>query len=648
MPEIVGGAVGVTFLILALRSPLPLFLRHVHPEKVAWHAALVFGLVEVLVVGASILHREGLGASSGLRRPPHRAIWILRAALPVLAFVVASLPAANAWQDGRGGYFALGGLLPWSDASNYYAGAVEIDEYGRMDDWNKRRPLNATINSLKLFVGRNLEGWIGVNAVLMALGLSLAAREVSLRMGYCAAAAFMAIVCGHGPGFWATTMSETNGHFLGLLATAVLLAAVRMRDHRWCLTAVFAFTIALDSRAGAFLVLPFLWPWCAVSFADTMRRRVQIAAAAVLVTVLGFLPAKGYASLLAEGRSASHANFSWTLYGLADGNKGWREVFADYPQIKKMDERQRADFVYARAFDRIRRDPGRFLAVLCKSTATFVRYLGAYVNLSTTFAAAALILCLLSWRDPLSWLIMAGLAGTIASAPLLMLDGGSRVFAATVPVTALAGALVIGALAVALVAVLTSLVRRGESSPATTENSSEVSRQQWVPATAIILVGMFLAGPLAFALPRVRSTTPPAPRGRPTLTFVPGRSGEWLDVDGQHRIADHRVPRVWIGDLMRDIRATEIHDLTLNAPPLSFGIAVPQGGNPANGDPMTWFVTPTGLQLPRGRRALLLVGEDDWTRRRYHFLRVTHVFVLSGDGRTWSPYPGGSTGQLGR
>ena len=112
-PELAGGVIGVLLFTASVTDSLPRALRVGNYDRAGWITAAV------LLALVAVAWRKGSGLP----------LFLARVAVPVLAFVLAAAPLSNAWRDGRGGYFALGGLLPWSDASNYYAGAVEINEF---------------------------------------------------------------------------------------------------------------------------------------------------------------------------------------------------------------------------------------------------------------------------------------------------------------------------------------------------------------------------------------------------------------------------------------------------------------------------------------------------------------------------------------
>src|SRR5262245_17675194 len=58
-----------------------------------------------------------------------------------LILALFALPLARLWSTGDSATFLLGGLLPWSDANNYYWSARNLLDGNRMPAWDALRPL---------------------------------------------------------------------------------------------------------------------------------------------------------------------------------------------------------------------------------------------------------------------------------------------------------------------------------------------------------------------------------------------------------------------------------------------------------------------------------------------------------------------------
>ena len=69
-----------------------------------------------------------------------------------LCIIVAINPILLSWMDSRWGYSKIGGVLPWSDAQGYFAGAYRLLNTEQLDSFNSRRPINAAMFGFRLLL----------------------------------------------------------------------------------------------------------------------------------------------------------------------------------------------------------------------------------------------------------------------------------------------------------------------------------------------------------------------------------------------------------------------------------------------------------------------------------------------------------------
>lgn len=76
-------------------------------------------------------------------------------------------------------YSALFGLLPWSDAHAYYDGALHLADTGNQDSWNERRPINASLLTMRLgLAGFHLRIATVLQVLVLAGATFLAGRSL--------------------------------------------------------------------------------------------------------------------------------------------------------------------------------------------------------------------------------------------------------------------------------------------------------------------------------------------------------------------------------------------------------------------------------------------------------------------------------------
>jgi hypothetical protein len=368
---------------------------------------------------------------------------------------------------------AIGGVLPYSDATGYFEGAERLVYDGHLTQWTERRPLNAAFLAARLILtGNNFFGALVLQALLAAIALLLATRALLQTHGKTAAIWFFVFsfafisCCLH------RTLSEPLGISLGLIAFALLWSGVANRSLAQYAIGTLVLSLALLARAGAMFALPASVLFAIFFFSES--RRKQLLAALVTVAAVGaaWFINQTIIRLYGTTDGALLSNFSYTIYGLSQGGTSWAQGLIDFPQLVGADDAKIASFLYQKAIESILAKPYLLAWGLTKSfalgLATFpahvIRLLadgsdgGSYwrpihVALLSLLAIPALGFGAFKLaRIPRSTLnrfdvfLLVQLLAFIASIPFFYLDGGIRLTAATFPLIAAAMAFVLAAL----------------------------------------------------------------------------------------------------------------------------------------------------------------------------------------------------------
>lgn len=160
--------------------------------------------------------------------------------------------------------------------------------------------------------------------------------------------------------FSGTLMTENLGFCLGNLALIFLIRGAFQSSLTKVLFGIFLLTLGLNARAGAFLILPVLiiWVWFFFRQSQHPWRPITLAAFTIF---LGFGVNFVVSRLTISDGAQVFSNYSFTLYGLASGNKGWEQASIDYPGAS-------TEEIYNFAIQKIIDQPSLF----------FVGILGAY------------------------------------------------------------------------------------------------------------------------------------------------------------------------------------------------------------------------------------------------------------------------------
>lgn len=386
------------------------------------------------------------------------------------------LPLLNAWHlylFGRESelttYSALGGIIPWSDAAGYYSGANNLLWDGSLDYWNIRRPLNALLFSVRLWISNgDFKIALMLQAILCALSAFWVAKTVSQTFGKMSGFLTLMVLFVFASVFIPTTLSETLGLTLGCLSFVVLWQAVQQPQKVWIFFIAGCFLmIAQNTRAGALFIFPLLVIWLGYQNNNHSFQKNKFQLRIPLFFIFGIITAFLYNLLLIKIYGAStdgtmHGNFATTLYGLVAGGKGWLHAYQTYPDMAgTSSEAVFAQFLYSKSFELFKSNPSLLLLGFLKGIGGLVKAFISFFqrDLSQNLALKITIrflgtlflgFMLFRWKSLYTdykkeiGLISICLFGMLISAGFIWADGSYRVFAATVPFLATAVGIVLG------------------------------------------------------------------------------------------------------------------------------------------------------------------------------------------------------------
>ena len=379
-----------------------------------------------------------------------RRDWLGIVATLTMTLALFALPLAALWQHFATHINAVGGLLPFSDASGYYYDARRLLQ-GHTLGWSARRPLFAALLATLLAItGQNLQTTICALVALNAVAAFLLARELRASHGPAAAtvATVVLFLFYRSDGGEGTVLTENLGFAMGCVAFAVLWRGSRSGSIRSVCIGLGLLTVALMARAGAFFVLPALGlagVWAFRSNRGWLRFAVDGLAAGVIAA--GLTMAIGRVLSDPAGEQTTFSNFSYSLYGLVVGGKGWSQVLRDHPQATEGAE------IYSLAWQAFRAHPMGLVEGSLKMWGEYFRLPGlfhafAFVHdgsyerffqvVCYGLSAVGIGLSIRHYRQPSYMLLLAAVVGHLGSIPFVPpIDAGLRVYAATIPILAI-------------------------------------------------------------------------------------------------------------------------------------------------------------------------------------------------------------------
>jgi hypothetical protein len=499
------------------------------------------------------------------------------------AFVLGlfSVPLIYKWQSAHYDGEIIGGLLPWSDAADYLYEAQGLLNGDSLTSFGARRPLFSSF--LAVLIGVSASDFqlaLMLMTLINALAVLFAVRLMRQVCGTAPAAAFLLISAAFYARFSGKTLSEQLGFALGSLSLFALLSGAQARSFWRCAAGLGLLALALNARAGAFFILPAVAVWLACYY----RKDKGLGRAFVLACLSAALAFGMNALLLkvvAQPNSVPFSNYSYVLYGLASGNKGWTQVFIDHPGVTEPE-------VMPLAISKIQADPAGLIRGILGSYADFFKPLGGaftfvlsgqpypeFANLLLWgLVAAGLAYCVVDWRAARTGLTVSSLLGVLSSLVLLPpIDAdGMRVFAATIPYTGLWLAMGIAA--------LTAWIEKARSHPPNARIQPPVEPPLVGAAMglACLLVVFSVPAPMilrAVAQPGAQTAPGSRPTCQPGQTFLQGRKLKNASIFLTRNVVGNEsyVPYIHVGDFRHAIR-----DTTLTYPLLDEELfAIPAG-----------------------------------------------------------------------
>lgn len=400
-----------------------------------WVAAALVACA-MFVVGLAIIRRQEV------HRIPARYGLLC---LSLLILVTVLLPMFGHWMGGRSLPNAVGGLLPWNDAAGYFNCARALTDGITLDSFCQRRPhYTAYLTSLLSATGQNLQLMLLIQALMLASGVFLFAKVISARWGFAVAIVAIAPIAAFASSHSVTTLTENLGLVLGVVAIVFLLNGTQTRHIGTVAAGIFLLTLALSARAGALFVLPLLLLWPLLLPEFTWRKRI-IRSAVLLITIIAGLAVGPIVSAMLGGNPGDmHANFSYTIFGVISGGKGWLHIFDVHPEFfrRGISESQIARDVYAATWQLFLERPELAAQGLTKGFLIYLERILKYIPWLP--ARIFIVLCwivgivyLLRHRqEPVALMLGLIALGIMTSAPIIAFDAGTRVYAATIAVDA--------------------------------------------------------------------------------------------------------------------------------------------------------------------------------------------------------------------
>ena len=276
--------------------------------------------------------------------------------VPVFVACVFLIVLVGVWQAGISDWHMIGGLLPYSDAQGYYSDALRLLHGQDFSVFSSRRPLfPAFLAAVLSLTDLNLRPALFLLTAMSAVAIWFAVREVQRSLGTSAGALMLLCLFMFYRRYIGSTLTEHLGLTFGCLAFALLWRGATTSRVGPVFFGLFVLSLALNARAGTFLILPAIALWAAWVFRGPKGSVLRSVGGSTAAILLGF--AVNGLMLHAVGTpGAAYSNFSYVLYGLVFGGN-WSLALQQHPELATLPSMEQADRVYALAWEHIRANP---------------------------------------------------------------------------------------------------------------------------------------------------------------------------------------------------------------------------------------------------------------------------------------------------
>lgn len=357
------------------------------------------------------------------------------------------------WSSGQSIDLSVAGVYQISDSMAYWICSNALLDMGNFGspsatgEWCQRRSTYPTLLSgIAWIAQRNIVLTLLAQASITSVAIFLVVRRSAKFIGIVGMVTSAALLFRTASqDLFTMTMSENAGLIFGCTGVAMLLKASDRQSLRWMAVGVAMVSIAMNARAGAFVMLPFLVLWAGFAAHYFQQRIWPWITAASMAALAGFILQSILVLAVGGNPTNSHGNFSYVLYGLSVGGKGWQQVLADHPELPLLrSDTLAAKAIYAFAWENLISQPRLFLQGIERNLWQFVssgtygfEALGEWAPLFRLSWWLAWIPLCINRRNPSYLLIALSSVGIALSAPFLLVDGGPRIFAASVAIDTL-------------------------------------------------------------------------------------------------------------------------------------------------------------------------------------------------------------------
>jgi hypothetical protein len=485
------------------------------------------------------------------------------------------------WSNAISDLNIVTGLLPFNDANGYFHGGRLVAEGQLMFPFSAKRPLFSAIMGVFLWLSsQNLQFTIGCFVFISFMVVFFSTQELNKSIGAPGAAFFALGIFIFSRRFIGSTMSEIIGLPLGTIGFAFIWSGAIRQRLKETACGILLVTLGLLSRAGPFFILPLLVIWSGWGLRGEKKYNWKAFFVIGAAVGAGFIFNTIIYYFLAGSNSAPMGNFSYTLYGLVVGGKGWKQYIVDHPNVKNLVEPFQSRAIYRYAWEAFISNPFATVQGSIKYWGDFLNFqwYGAfgYIEgasnseslagrvLMAILSLAGLATCIKRFKIPAISMLLVGVIGIFLSVPFVPpLDAEIRTYAAAIPWFVSLGM-------VGLIGIIDVIKK---SSGLTFGKPESVKNAPGLWASGLTLIFLMVIAPLivhAIKTPIVIPQQTSCLSGEESAITTVNR-GSYINIRKDESMPQSMIPDVRYSDFVRSMHDSPMYRLAVQLLPVSPG-----------------------------------------------------------------------------
>lgn len=251
----------------------------------------------------------------------------LRAFTASVMFAFVLFPYSGLLNSGLSDQYALGGIIPWSDAFTMQLNTQRFLYGTQMGQSTAIRPISTVFYAVFLHLtGNNYLALQIFLCISIALCMISAADSVNHTFGTACGAMFFTLLYYYIRQRLGTFMTEPYGFICGLLSCIWLLNGIRLKKQGMIFCGFIILSVGLNARPAAMFIFPAAGLWYHFVFMKNQTKKILWSGLMLIAMLSGFALNRITQTYVYGPEKIPNRQAAEMVYGLCLGGKSWGDV----------------------------------------------------------------------------------------------------------------------------------------------------------------------------------------------------------------------------------------------------------------------------------------------------------------------------------